>query len=70
MSTRANGARLQGVTRELISHWQQTKDSWRDAKSVEFERQYLQELLASVDAAVTTIEQLDKLLTKVKKDCE
>jgi hypothetical protein len=50
--------------------WQTTKDYWRDAKSLEFERQYLQELLASVDSAVTTIEQVDKLLSKIKKDCE
>jgi hypothetical protein len=70
MSTRASGARLQGVTRELLMHWQTTKDYWRDAKSLEFERQYLQELLASVDSAVTTIEQVDKLLSKIKKDCE
>lgn len=61
---------MQGVTRELLQQWQGTKDYWRDAKSHEFERQYLQELLASVDSAVTTIEQVDKLLTKIKNDCE
>ena len=31
---------------------------------------YMEELLASVDRTVTVIEQLDKLLTKIRKDCE
>jgi hypothetical protein len=30
----------------------------------------LQELLSSVDKAVAVIEQLDKVVTKLKKDCE
>lgn len=30
----------------------------------------MEELLASVDRAVTVIEQLDKLATKIRKDCE
>jgi hypothetical protein len=41
-----------------------------DAKSHEFEHQYLEELFASVDRAVLVIEQLDKLILKIKKDCE
>ena len=66
----ANGTRLEGITKELSSQWQQTREYWRDAKSVEFERKYLDELFASVDKAVGVIEQLDKLLTKIRKDCE
>ena len=30
----------------------------------------MEELLASVDRAVTVIEQLDKLITKIRSDCE
>ena len=30
----------------------------------------MEELLASVDRAVTVIEQLDKLISKIRKDCE
>jgi hypothetical protein len=50
--------------------WQQTKESWRDEKSAEFEQKYLSELVAAVDKSVTVIEQLDKLIEKIKKDCE
>ena len=66
----ANGTRLAGATRELWLQWQETKNYWRDTKSQEFEAQYLSELLASIDKTVAVIEQLDKLLTKIRKDCE
>lgn len=66
----ANGTRLAGATRELWLQWQQTKNSWRDAKSQEFEARYLSELVATVDKSVAVIEQLDKLLSKIRKDCE
>ena len=66
----ANGTRLEGITKELMGQWQQTRQYWCDAKSAEFEHKYLDELFASVDKAVGVIEQLDKLLTKIRKDCE
>jgi len=67
---KASGSRLAGLTKELRAQWQDTKNYWKDAKSQEFERRYMEELLASVDRAVTVIEQLDKLATKIRKDCE
>jgi hypothetical protein len=65
-----SGTRLNALTKELWVQWQQTRDSWRDAKSQEFQRQYLDELLSSVDKSVTVIDDLDKLMTKIRKDCE
>ncbi len=65
-----NASRLGMVTKELLIHWQQTRENWTDAKSLEFERKYLEELKAGVDKAVTVIEQLENLLTKIRKDCE
>jgi hypothetical protein len=64
------GSKLMAITKELSSQWQQTKEHWRDAKSEEFERQYLEELFVSVDRAVTVMEQLDQLLAKIRHDCE
>jgi hypothetical protein len=66
----ASGARLAGATKELWNHWVETRELWRDAKSREFEQRYLSELLATVDKSVAAIEQLDKLMTKIRKDCE
>ena len=66
----ATGTRLAMLTQQLSQQWQETKDYWRDAKCQEFERKYMEELVAGVDMAVTVIEQLDKLLAKIRKDCE
>ncbi|HLH53952.1 MAG TPA: hypothetical protein VKY92_10090 [Verrucomicrobiae bacterium] len=66
----ASGARLEALTKDLRVRWQQTKESWSDEKSREFEHKYIEELFASVDRAVIVIDQLDKLILKIKKDCE
>ena len=66
----ASGTRLGGITKELWGQWQETKQYWKDTKSEEFERKYLDELVSSVDRTVMVIEQLDKLIGKIKKDCE
>jgi hypothetical protein len=66
----ASGSRLEAITKELRVQWLQTKDYWADAKAQEFEQRYLQELFATVDKTVAAIEQIDKLVTRVRKDCE
>ncbi len=66
----ASGGKLSAVTKVLSSQWQQTKESWKDAKAQEFERQYLEELFTSVDKAVGIMDQVEKLVTKIRSDCE
>jgi hypothetical protein len=70
MSMTGCKARLTGATKELYLRWEQTKESWRDTKCIEFEQQYMIELLANVDKALTIIDQLDKLVAKIRHDCE
>jgi hypothetical protein len=70
MSVSANGKRLSMLTLQLWNQWEQTKEHWKDARSQEFEQKYLEELRAGVDRAAAVIEQLDKLVMKVKRDCE
>lgn len=70
MTLSGSKSRLAGLTRELTLQWDETKNHWRDTKSLEFERRYLQELLAYVDRTVMVIEKLDELLKKVRSDCE
>jgi hypothetical protein len=70
MSMTSNKSRLAGLTKEILLKWQETRESWQDAKSMEFERQYIAELEADVDSAAAVIEQLDKILAKLKSDCE
>jgi hypothetical protein len=62
--------RLVTLTKELAVEWSEAKNHWWDDKTREFERRYMVELFANVDRTVTAIEQLDEVLTKVRKDCE
>jgi len=67
---RGNGLKLAAITKELSHQWHQTKEYWNDAKSQEFERKYIEELLSNVDRAVGVIDELDKLVSKIRNDCE
>jgi hypothetical protein len=70
MSLQASKARLATLTRELWGKWEQTKELWQDSKSREFEQKYMDELMAGVNRAVAHIQELDKIITKVRTDCE
>ena len=70
MSISANGKVIVMATKELSRKWDETKESWQDAKSREFEQKYLFELLAGVDRAVPVFDDLDKLISRVRSDCE
>jgi hypothetical protein len=63
-------ARLNALSRQLHAQWKETSKEWRDGRAEEFEQKYLIELLDGVGRAATILEDLDKALTKVKKDCE
>ncbi len=70
MSLSACDAKLNAITRELSSAWDQTAQAWRDRKRDDFERAYLANLYASVEAARRAIGELDKIIGVVRKDCE
>lgn len=62
--------RLMALTKELRVEWDQTKQYWNDAKSNEFERRYLDDLFAAVNQALTNIDTLERILTKIRNECE
>lgn len=66
----ANGSRVAALTKELWVQWQRTREDWGDAKSQEFEQKYLRELTAGVDRTMTVLDELDKLMNKIRRDCE
>jgi len=65
-----DSANLAMLTKDLSLRWERTMDYWHDAKSLEFERKYIELLRDSVDKTIPVIEELDKLITKVRRDCE
>ena len=70
MSINANKARLLAMTKALSIEWRQTQEVWKDSKGVEFDRQYMQDLIAGMNSAVANIAELDKIITKVRDECE
>ena len=70
MSMSGCKGRLLGASKGLSLQWEQTKNYWRDQKSMEFEHKFLQELFADIDKTVLIIDKLDELLKKVRSDCE
>ena len=70
MSTTGSAGNLAGALKELSLRWQETRAHWHDVKSVEFERNYLEKLPNDVGRAAGVIEEIGKLLQKVRRDCE
>lgn len=70
MSLQSNRSRLAGLSKELNRSWQDTRDQWLDQKRSEFEESYMLPLFDSVENAVSAMEDLDKILKKIRKDCE
>ena len=70
MNTSANGKQLVAATKDLVRRWEETKESWQDAKATEFEQKYLFELLAAMERAAPVFDDLDKLLNHIRSDCE
>ncbi len=62
--------RLAGLTNELKVEWDQTKHYWHDAKSMEFEHCFMSELIPAVNQAIVTLESLERILAKLRQDCE
>jgi len=65
----ASQNRLAGLTRQLLAEWERTKQSWSDAKSLEFEKRFLDDLMANVNQAVANIDALERVLAKIHRDC-
>jgi hypothetical protein len=70
MNLSGSRGRLTGLTRDILLSWEETKSHWHDAKSEEFEKRFMIELAAHSSRAVSVMEELDKVLHKVRSDCE
>jgi hypothetical protein len=70
MSLGGSKSLLNESTRELFARWEDAKLSWRDSKSRDFERDYLDALPQAVANATRIIEELDLVLSKIHADCD
>ena len=70
MNVKGSASKLSKSTKQLMISWAETKNSWRDGKALEFEAKYLEPLPQAVESAVKVINELDKVLTRIRQDCE
>jgi len=70
MNVSANGKTVVALTKQLSVAWTETRQHWRDSKSEEFEKRFLSELLSTIDRAAPVFDDLDKVLHRVRNDCE
>ena len=70
MNIISSGQTVSAATKELARQWNQTKESWNDSKSEFFEHKYMNELLASVERVLPVFDDLQKILNRVRTDCE
>ncbi len=61
---------LAHASKNLSREWRETEGHWRDAKAREFEREYLADIPAQIAKAVEAMEELDRVLRKVRSECE
>lgn len=70
MSSQGSESNLVQAAKVLSSEWQQTKSYWRDAKSLEFEKRFLEDLPGHVGRAAMAMEEINTMLKKIRRDCE
>lgn len=70
MNVSANGKMVVALTKQLTVAWEETKQHWRDVKAEEFEKRFLIELVSTVDRAAPVFDDIEKVLNRVRIDCE
>ena len=70
MNPKGCAANLIQAVKELSVDWRETRASWRDLKSQEFERKYLEEIPDHAAQATAVMAEIEILLRRVRSDCE
>jgi hypothetical protein len=63
------GALSKGL-KDLMLRWQTTKTDWNDVVAKQFEETYLEPLETSLRAAVSAMDQMAQVLSRVDRDCK
>lgn len=70
MSLNSTRTRLTTLTKQLAIRWQETREQWHDARALDFEKRHLDELFNRVNNAASSLEELEVVLAKIRRDCE
>ena len=56
--------------RDLLQHWNETRETWDDATAQAFGERYIEQLEQAVNAALPAMEKMAEQLHRMQKDCE
>ena len=70
MSARASAVKLTKSTKVFMQSWDRVKSHWQDARQREFEKDFIETLPDDVSAAIRVIEEIDRIVTRARRDCE
>lgn len=70
MSARTSAVQLVQAMKQLSVKWEQTRVSWHDVKSAEFEEKFLTELPQHIQRAADAMGEIEDILRKARSDCE
>ncbi len=65
-----SASNLETATRDLLTAWARTEESWRDQQSRHFGKTYIEPLPELVTQARDALSHLEAILRKIKNDCE
>lgn len=70
MNVSANGKTAVALTKQLSVAWAETRRHWHDVKSDEFEKRFLADLVANIERAAPVFDDLEKVLSRARSECE
>jgi len=70
MSLMASRTHLATLAKELSRNWEHARERWQDSRRAEFEVKYLEPLQSQMIATLEALEKLDRVITKIRSDCE
>jgi len=70
MSISSCAGKLEEARKDLLREWDRVRSYWRDPVSQKFENEVIVKVDRKIKGVVPTLEQLDDLLRKMRRDCE
>ena len=65
----SNASLLMKALKDVMVHWESSASSWRDKARVDFDKDFLQELIPAVRGASIASQEIENLLRKVRSEC-
>jgi len=69
MSVHEGGGRLGKAMKELLMHWEETKQVWNDPVSRTFEQEHLVPLTMDLRTTIAAMGQMALVLDNIRREC-